>query len=177
MNDMAAPLCIGRRRRRILSFASGAVLIPAGVSACTRAPEPLLAVEGTPTGTVRLLMAPCPNLDVYQVSVFRDEEGGELEMWAATSKLSPGSPGQVELLSAPAGWQIYESTLKDLSRPGKYIADMSGAVEGSSLDGRVTFTAEELQELKSGQVITGIHGGKKVDRDKFMKVDQKRCDS
>ncbi|MFG2292893.1 hypothetical protein [Streptomyces sp. NPDC048603] len=132
-------------------------------------------MERTETGVVRLLIAPCPDYDVHEVSVLRDEEEGELERWAASSNLSPGSPGEVELFRAPAGWEVYRSTLKDLNRPGTYVADIDGAVKGSSLDSEVTFTIKQLQDLKAGKVITGIDGGKVMERDEFLKPDSKRC--
>ncbi|QES48726.1 hypothetical protein DEJ50_13715 [Streptomyces venezuelae] len=98
-------------------------------------------------------------------------------MWAVSSNLSPGSPGEVELFSTPSGWHVYESTLRDLSRPGKYVANLDGAVKGSSLEGRVVFTVEKLQALNAGEVVTGISGDKIMDRSEFMKADAKRCDA
>ncbi|MFG2292892.1 hypothetical protein [Streptomyces sp. NPDC048603] len=81
----------------------------------------------------------------------------------------------MELFQAPAGWEVYRSTLKDLSRPGRYVADVDGAVKETSLDGRVALTVKQLQDLKAGEVITGIHGDRVLDRDEFMKPDRKRC--
>lgn len=61
-----------------------------------------------------------------------------------------------------------------LRSPGTYVAKVRGAVGSSALDGRLSFTVEDLEKLDAGQVLTA-ENKKVMDRAEFLKPSQERC--
>ncbi|MEV7526305.1 hypothetical protein [Streptomyces sp. NPDC091371] len=145
--------------------------------ACTPTPKGLLAVERTETGSVRVLIAPCSDYDALDFSVFRKGGGSaDLQRWAVSNEVMRGSLPSIELFATPPGWRTTSTTLSDLKGGGTYTLTVYGAVGGRGLDGKVAFTAGQLEGLTAGQVLVKQGSETKVvSRSEFMKDDPDRC--
>lgn len=157
------------------AFSAAMILSVIGISGCSPASAPLLAVEKTEAGGTRLLIAPCPGYRALALSVFSDSETGPLGLWSLSNKARVGSPGEVELFTPPGGWDVNTTTLTELRNPDPYVAKVDGAIETRGLDGRVEFTVEKINNLGAGEVLTGTKGEKVMDRAKFLKPSSGRC--
>ncbi|WP_141754147.1 hypothetical protein [Streptomyces subrutilus] len=163
-------------RQRLGIAVALSVLVPTA-SACTPTPKALLAIERTETGATRALIAPCPDYDALNFTVFREDgESVELERWAVSNETWRGSPPSIELLVTPQGWKSQEATLANLEGDGKYTVTIDGAVRGRGLDGEVSFTPNQLGTLTAGEVlIKDGSGTRAVSRSEFLKKDSDRC--
>ncbi|MFD6890209.1 hypothetical protein [Streptomyces sp. NPDC059957] len=150
-------------------------LAAAGLAGCSPAPEPLLAIERTATGDILLVIAPCSGYRALGLYVFSDSDTGPSEVWSLSNKERIGSLGEVKFFTTPVGWEVNDTTLTELRDPGLYVAKIDGAMGTRSLNGRMAFTAEKINKLNAGEVLTGTKGEKVMDREQFVKPSSGRC--
>ncbi|MFE1556092.1 hypothetical protein ACFW6V_14080 [Streptomyces sp. NPDC058734] len=133
-------------------------------------------MERTGDGRVRVLIAPCPEYDVLQFSIF--SKGGSVgyRVWAISNNAMRGPLGEIELFSPPTGWRVTEETLKDVKGAHSYTMNVDGAVRGYGVDGRLVFTPRQIEALSPGKVLVANRDGAKLaSRLDFMKKDPDRC--
>lgn len=164
------------KKRRPAAAVAMVFILAATAVGCTPAPKALVAVERTDTGRARVLVAPCPEYTAQMFSVF--SSGGTIgyKRWFLISDAMGGPLDSVELFSAPQGWSVTRSELSDLKGGGEYTVVLVGGVRGRGLGGEISFTPDEFEALKAGQVLVRDGKGSKVaKKSEFMKKNGDRC--
>lgn len=146
-----------------------------GATACTPEPKAILAVERSAAGAPRLLVAPCSGYRARSLSVFHDGNSDHSNSWRLFSVGGSKSIDAVDFLVTPPGWEVDESTLPELRESEKYTAKIDGSIKGKGLDGRISFTLEDLQSLGDGEVLAGAWDTRVVSRADFLKGGSKQC--
>ncbi|MFD0375700.1 hypothetical protein [Streptomyces sp. NPDC127112] len=146
------------------------------VVGCSPAPKSTLAVERTEEGKARVLIAPCPEYDALQFSIFSKGGSVGFHSWAISNNAMRGQLAEIELFSAPTGWSVTEEGLKSIDAAESYTIHLDGSVRGRGLDGKISFTPDRFEALKPGQVLVRDgKGAKTVKKSEFMKKDSDRC--
>ena len=173
---------MSRRRRPWLGCASVALtalaFFGAGCDTPPPAPKGVLAVERGQDGGVRLLLGGCPGFAARDFSVLDDTEGGDLVSWSVHNDGWTGvGARRTGLPGSTRGLAVHGRPLTALRKGVPYVANVNGSMGDRGLKGRVPFTVEDLEGLKSGEVLTWAGGDKntKTSRDDFLRGDPARC--
>ncbi|WP_433438426.1 hypothetical protein [Nonomuraea sp. CA-141351] len=146
---------------------------------CTPTHEGVLAVERVQDGGVRLLLAHCPGYVARDFSVIADTgDDGELAGWSVHNRSWTASAQDIRVFQdPPEGWLTTSGELTALRRGVLYIANVDGSIGDRGVRGQVPFTVEDLEGLKSGEVLTWDGGNKntKTGRKDFLDGDPARC--
>ncbi|MFJ3860444.1 hypothetical protein ACIPRL_29975 [Streptomyces sp. NPDC090085] len=159
----------GRALRRGSALLIGTILSAQAVTGCTPAPQALPAAERNESGSIRLLVAPCPDFKIRGVSVFLNGNADPSVRWSVMRETGPGTPSEIDLFSTPDGYRVNEATLTEIQPSSKYAASTRGSIGTKGISGRLDFSPEKVDELDAGKVVTGLDGDKAVNRKDFLK--------
>ncbi|MFC9825165.1 hypothetical protein ACFWG6_32060 [Streptomyces erythrochromogenes] len=165
----------GRAIRRGAALLIGTILSAQAATGCTPAPQALLAAERNESGGIRLLVTPCPDFKLGQMSVFLDDAAAPEAHWSLTRESDANTPSQINLLSPPAGYKVNAATLTEIQPSKAYVAAIDGSIGTKGVSGRLPFSLEKIAKLSPDEVLTGLHGDKVVNRKDFLKSPPSRC--
>jgi hypothetical protein len=162
--------------------AVGVVVTMAAVAAaCTAPPDARVAVS-YPDGQVEVLAYLCQGQVVTFIRVFETDGGDNSRGWVVGPPISsPGRPDYAEAnqllrvkpFDTPAGWETVDNTLSVLEPETRYTV---GFATVGGRDSRIRFTLEDLEDLRPGEVLTGIVNRERVVSDSdFVDAAEQDC--
>lgn len=148
-------------------------LTTGGLSACSPAPENIIAVEAVNSSTARLLTMTCSEFTADQFGVQQgDGPDNELRDWAVTRALTGPRVDSVQVFRQPDGWKTYGSKLSEFQKGSTYVATVDGGMGGKAVSGELAFGADRLRDLPAEEVPTsdGDGGTVTTGRDDFLRA-------
>lgn len=167
-----------RRRSRLGVTVLMVLLMAGGLSACSPAPENIIAVEAVNGSSARLLTMTCSEFAADQFGVYQDDgPDDDLRKWAVTRAFTGPRMDSVEVFKQPDGWKTYSSKLTGFHKGSTYVATVNGGIGGRAVSGELTFGADQLMDLAAGEVLTsdGDGGTVTMGRNDFLKAADDHC--
>ncbi|MEU1226183.1 hypothetical protein [Streptomyces sp. NPDC005828] len=154
------------------------LLMAGGLSACSPAPENIIAVEAVGGSTARLLTMTCSEFTADHFAVYQDDgPDDDLRNWAVTRAFTGPRVDSVQVFKQPDGWKTYRSKLTEFEKGSTYVATVDGGIGQRVVSGELSFGADQLRTLDKGEVLAsdGDGGTVTTNRDDFLKAADDHC--